>query len=186
MNARALRLAPPTRSARLARTAALVEEHAVRSQAELAVLLGAEGIAVTQATLSRDLEELGATKVRGRYVVPSDHVPDSRTPAARLPVEAPDARLARLCVELLLSAEASGALIVLRTPPGAAQLLGSALDRSGLADVAGTVAGDDTILVIARGGGTSGGAAQRAGDAVARRLLALADPARPRPLETPP
>lgn len=174
MTARALRLAPVTRSARLARIAALVEGSAVRSQTELAALLAAEGTRVTQATLSRDLEELGAAKVRGSYVVPSDHVPDSRPPAARLPTEAPDARLSRLCQELLLSAEASGALVVLRTPPGAAQLLGSAVDRSDLPEVAGTVAGDDTVLVIARGG-ASAGAGRRAGQTLVRRLLALAD-----------
>ena len=175
MTPRVLRLAPVTRSARLARIAALVGTRPVRSQGQLAGLLSAEGVTVTQATLSRDLEELGATKVRGRYVVPSDHDPDSRTPAARLPVEAPDVRLARLAQELLLSAEASGALVVLRTPPGAAQLLGSALDRAGLDGVAGTVAGDDTVLVVARGGGGPGGATQRAGDALARALLSLAN-----------
>jgi len=173
--ARPLRLAPLTRPARLARIELLVGGRPVRSQTELAELLATEGVRVTQATLSRDLEELGAHKLRGVYVVPSDHVPrDERTPAARHAGEPPDARLARLCQELLFSAEASGALVVLRTPPGAAQLLASALDRADLAEVAGTVAGDDTILLIARGGGQAGRGAQHAGDALARRLLALA------------
>jgi transcriptional regulator of arginine metabolism len=77
------------------------------------------------------------------------------------------ARLSRLAAELLVSAESSANLAVLRTPPGAAQFLASAIDRSGAPDVLGTIAGDDTVLLIARDPG--GGAA------VAARLLALAD-----------
>jgi transcriptional regulator of arginine metabolism len=112
----------------------------------------AAGFDVTQATLSRDLDELGAVKLRAPdggppvYVVPEDGSPI----AARGVDDDPPHRLARLLAELLVSAEASANLVVLRTPPGASNFLASALDRAGLPQVLGTVAGDDTILVIAR------------------------------------
>jgi transcriptional regulator of arginine metabolism len=67
--------------------------------------------------------------------------------------------LLRLLRELLTGVDASGNIAVLRTPPGAAQFLASALDRSGLTDVVGTIAGDDTIFVVARDGGPDAGAA---------------------------
>jgi transcriptional regulator of arginine metabolism len=124
----------------------------VRSQAELVTLLHTSGLHVTQATLSRDLDELGAVKLRTAdgglpaYVVPEDGAPLT----ARTANDDPPQRLARLLSELLVSAEASANLVVLRTPPGASNFLASALDRAGLADVLGTVAGDDTIMVIAR------------------------------------
>jgi transcriptional regulator of arginine metabolism len=85
------------------------------------------------------------------YVVPEDGAPLT----SRTAKDAPPQRLARLIDELLVSAEASANLVVLRTPPGAAHFLASAVDRAGLPDVLGTIAGDDTILVVARdpGGG---------------------------------
>jgi transcriptional regulator of arginine metabolism len=138
-----------TKAARHARIVELIRTRPVRSQTELAELLAADGVHVTQATLSRDLEELGAVKVRAAdraaaYVIPEDGNPVLR-PAEQVP-----ARLVRLLRELLTSADASGNLVVLRTPPGAAQFLASALDRSGLPEVVGTIAGDDTVLVVAR------------------------------------
>ncbi|OHV33634.1 MULTISPECIES: arginine repressor [Pseudofrankia] len=137
--------APLTKRARQARLAALVAAHPVRSQTELARLLAAEGVRVTQATLSRDLEELGATKVRGQDGTLVYTVDPGLAPAetVRLP-------LSRLCEDLLVSAEANGDLVVLRTPPGAAQLFASALDRAALPEVMGTIAGDDTVLVVCR------------------------------------
>ena len=108
-----------------------------------------EGVEVTQATLSRDLDELGAVKLRGadggvgRYVVPDDGSP------VRGVVGGTD-RLSRLLAELLVSADHSGNLAVLRTPPGAAHYLASSLDRAALAEVVGCIAGDDTVLVVAR------------------------------------
>jgi transcriptional regulator of arginine metabolism len=141
---------PGTKAARHGRITDLVRDGAVRSQTELAALLQAEGVVTTQATLSRDLEELGALKLRGVdggapvYVIPEDGSPR--------PMAGGTSRLARLFGELLLSHEASGNLVVLRTPPGAAQFLASAIDRAGLVDVIGTIAGDDTILVVARAG----------------------------------
>jgi transcriptional regulator of arginine metabolism len=140
--------APPavttgTRAARQARISELIRDRAVHSQTELLELLEAEGIATTQATLSRDLDELGALKVRGAYVVPDDGSPVRG-------VEGGTARLAKLLGDLLVSADASGNLAVLRTPPGGAHYLASALDRAALHDVVGTIAGDDTLLVVAR------------------------------------
>jgi transcriptional regulator of arginine metabolism len=139
----------PTRAGRQARIVELVTQRAVRSQSELATLLAAEGIEVTQATLSRDLDELGAVKLRGVdggapvYVIPEDGSPVRA-------VAGGTARLARVLTELLVSADASANLAVLRTPPGAAHFVAGALDRAALVDVVGTVAGDDTILVVAR------------------------------------
>ncbi len=138
-----------TRAARQARIVELLSANEVRSQTELAHLLAADGIDATQATLSRDLEELGAVKLRaadggvGRYVVPEDGSPVRG-------VTGGTDRLARLLSELLVGTDASGNLAVLRTPPGAAHYLASALDRASLPEVVGTIAGDDTILVIAR------------------------------------
>jgi transcriptional regulator of arginine metabolism len=136
--------APQTKASRHARIVAMIRDQSVHSQTELAELLAEAGIQVTQATLSRDLEELGAVKVSGAYLIPED----GNRPL-RQSEQAP-ARLVRLLRELLTGADASGNLVVLRTPPGAAQFLASALDRSGLPDVVGTIAGDDTILVVAR------------------------------------
>jgi transcriptional regulator of arginine metabolism len=133
-----------TRAARHARIVELVRLAPIKSQTELAQLLADEGIQVTQATLSRDLEELNAVKVGGAYLIPEDG-----TRLLRESEQGP-ARLLRLLRELLTGVDASGNIAVLRTPPGAAQFLASALDRSGLSDVVGTIAGDDTILVVAR------------------------------------
>jgi transcriptional regulator of arginine metabolism len=146
--------APLGKVARQARIAELVGTQPVTSQGELAALLAAEGIAVTQATLSRDLDELNAVKVRSTpggplaYVVPED---GGAPPPPQLPaVGAPLSRLIRLLGELMVSAEGSANLAVLRTPPGAAHFLASAIDRSGLGQVMGTIAGDDTVLLVAR------------------------------------
>ena len=139
----------PTRVCRQARIIELVTRCVVRSQTELAALLAGEGIEVTQATLSRDLDELGAVKLRGVdggapvYVIPEDGSPVRA-------VEGGTVRLARVLSELLVSADASANLAVLRTPPGAAHYVASALDRAALTDVVGTIAGADTILVVAR------------------------------------
>ncbi len=139
----------PTRAGRQARIVATLSSRPVHSQAELAALLSAEGIDVAQATLSRDLEELGAVKLRGAdggvgaYVVPEDGSPVRGVPGGT-------ERLSRLLGELLVSTDASGNLAVLRTPPGAAHYLASAIDRAALPYVVGTIAGDDTILVVAR------------------------------------
>jgi transcriptional regulator of arginine metabolism len=158
-----------SKAARHARIVAVLADRAVRSQSDLADALRAEGFKVTQATLSRDLDELGAVKLRTPdgglpvYVVPQD----GTTFASRAADDDPPHRLARLLGELLVSAESSANLVVLRTPPGASNFLASAIDRSGMPEVLGTVAGDDTILVIARD--------PKGGDALVKRFLQLAN-----------
>jgi transcriptional regulator of arginine metabolism len=153
--AKAVRVSPTDGTGRASRHARIVEtlaSRSVRSQAELGTYLAAAGVHITQATLSRDLDELGAVKLRTPdgglpvYVIPEDGSPL----AHRSSDDAPPLRLARLVGELLVSAEASANLCVLRTPPGAAHFLASAVDRAALPDVLGTIAGDDAILVIAR------------------------------------
>ncbi len=146
---RAHAAAPVSRAARHARIGEILRRTPVRSQTELADALVAEGIGVALATLSRDLDELGAVKLRaadggsGRYVIPEDGNPVRGIPGGT-------DRLGRLLGELLVSADHSGALAVLRTPPGAANFLASAIDRANPDDVVGTIAGDDTIFVVAR------------------------------------
>ncbi|MCW2756402.1 MAG: arginine repressor [Nocardioidaceae bacterium] len=157
-----------TKSARQRRIVDLLESQEVRSQADLAELLAAAGVSVTQATLSRDLLDLDAVKIRTPqgalvYAVPAEG--GDRTPVTARESAASGARLARLAGELLVSAEASGNLVVLRTPPAAAQLLASALDKAELSGILGTIAGDDTVLVIGR---------DPDGEALARRLLDVA------------
>jgi transcriptional regulator of arginine metabolism len=161
--------AASTKTARHRHIVDILRRAPVRSQVELAELLLAEGLAVAQATLSRDLVELGAVKVRDAerglvYAVPGEG--GDRTPRAGIEQEILASRLARLCEELLVTAEASANLVVLRTPPGAAQFLASAIDHSVMPAVLGTIAGDDTVLVVTRepAGGT----------AVAARFLAMA------------
>jgi transcriptional regulator of arginine metabolism len=163
------RVTPTTKIARQRRIVDILRRTAVRSQTELAELLTADGLAVTQATLSRDLVELGAVKVRHTggglvYAVPGEG--GDRTPWSGVDQEILDSRLARLCEDLLVTAEASANLVVLHTPPGAAQFLASAIDHSVLPEVLGSIAGDDTVMVVTRD--PSGG------DAVAARFLALA------------
>lgn len=165
--------APPTKTARHARVVGLLRSHQVRSQTELAELLAAEGLHVTQGTLSRDLVELGASRVRGAfghlvYAVPGDG--GDRTPQVG-EFATFETRLARLCQEVLVSAEASANLVVLRTPPGAAQYFASAIDRVGWGSILGTIAGDDTILLITR--------SADGGEQLARDLVLMSETGKP-------
>ncbi|MBF6556153.1 MAG: arginine repressor [Acidimicrobiales bacterium] len=150
-----------TKHQRQHRITKLLETRAVGSQSHLVELLAGEGIDATQTTVSRDLEELGALKVR---------LPGGETAYAlpELPSQqvAPEDHLRRVLGEWVVEADYSANLIVLRTPPGSAHVVGSALDRSGFPGVIGTVAGDDTVLVVASE--ASGGAT------VADRLAAVA------------
>ena len=218
---------PSTKASRQAWVAATLADRHVRSQEELARLLNERGVPVTQATLSRDLEELGAVRVRAAdgslvYALPGEPGgpgsppggvsgglpgglpgaggpgaggpgpggpgpggpgpggpgpggsgaggpagsagPASRTGAAMVPG---GPRLARVASELLISAEASANMVVLRTPAGAAQFLASVMDHAAWPSILGTVAGDDTVLVITRD--PAGGAG------LAAQLLALAE-----------
>ncbi len=126
------------------RVARILEQHAVPSQSRLLDLLAAEGVDATQATVSRDLEDLGAVKVRMAggetvYAIP-EHAKQR---------VAPEDHLKRVLGEWVVEVGHSGNIVVLRTPPGSAHVVGSAIDRANLAGVLGTVAGDDTILVVA-------------------------------------
>jgi transcriptional regulator of arginine metabolism len=144
------------------RIAKLLEQHAVTSQPQLVELLAADGVVATQATVSRDLEEVGAIKVRAAGGDSVYAIPD-------LPKEqrAPEDHLRRVLGDWVVEVAHSGNIVVLRTPPGSAHVVGSALDRAGLSDILGTVAGDDTLLVVA---------AERVGGAkVAKKLSSLAN-----------
>ena len=139
----------------------LLQQHAVTSQEQLVELLAAEGVVATQATVSRDLVDLGAIKIRAAggesiYAVPE------------LPKEqrAPEDHLRRVFGEWVVEVATSANLVVLRTPPGSAHVVGSALDRANLPGVLGTVAGDDTLVVVVVEG--------RGGAAAVRRLRELA------------
>jgi transcriptional regulator of arginine metabolism len=218
---------PRTKSARQAWVAATLNSHRVHSQEELAELLRSRGMPVTQATLSRDLDELGAVRLRGSdgslvYALPeepgghgsrpgggswlpgpdtdesatggpevTEHGPEATDDSPKDGAtgeagaagggpgaaeqgrsarrEKPDSgsRLARYLGELLTSAEASANLVVLRTPAGAAQFLASVIDHAAWPSILGTVAGDDTVLVISRD--------PTGGDALAQQLLRLAE-----------
>jgi transcriptional regulator of arginine metabolism len=124
--------------------ARLIEQHAVTNQPQLVELLAEEGITATQATVSRDLDDLGAIKVRVPggatvYAVP-EFVPERVAPLDQL---------RRVMGEWVAEVTNSGNLVVVRTPPGCAHVVASALDRSGLDGLLGTVAGDDTMLCVA-------------------------------------
>jgi transcriptional regulator of arginine metabolism len=168
-------VSPVTKVARQARIAGILARAQVRSQEELAELLAEDGLHVTQATLSRDLLEIGAVRLRGPggllvYALPGEPGGPGARPGgmpAELPGEAAGSRLARVAAELLTSAEASANLVVLRTPAGAAQYFASVIDHAAWSSILGTVAGDDTVLVIARD--------PLGGDAVAEALLKVAE-----------
>ena len=209
-------VSPLTKAARQAQIAGILEQAAVRSQEELADWLAKRGVRVTQTTLSRDLEELGAVRLRGPggalfYALPgepggpgsrpggladrpagngtadggrADGGPAESGAAAAAPHAAPGdpartgppsgaiaaeppARLARAAAELLVTAEASANLVVVRTPAGAAQFLASVIDHASWPSILGTVAGDDTVLLIARD--------PAGGEELARALLRLAE-----------
>ena len=141
-----------SRAARLTRISALIRSEQISSQAELARRLAAEGIVVSQGTLSRDLKDAGA--VRGRdqlgnfqYSIPEGEHPSHVTTG--LPARN---HLARMCHSLCTEVNSNDGAVVIKTPPGAAQYLGSAIDSSGIDAIIGTIAGDDTVLIICRPG----------------------------------
>ena len=138
----------------------LLASQRVSSQSQLVELLEEAGTSVNQATVSRDLDELGAIKVRvpgGETVYAIPELPRAQF--------APEDHLRRVLSDWVVETDRAGDLVVVRTPPGSAHVVASAIDRNGLADVLGTVAGDDTILVTGR---------TRRGAAVQRRLIELA------------
>jgi transcriptional regulator of arginine metabolism len=152
------RLGKPQRQHRIA---SLLEQYTVTNQGQLVELLAGDGVAATQATVSRDLDELGAIKVR---------VPGGETayaiPALPRQQVAPEDHLRRVLSDWVVEVNCSANLVILGTPPGSAHVVASALDRAGLADIMGTVAGDDTLLVVVDD--------EVGGATVARRLRDLA------------
>jgi len=131
------------RDQRLQAIAALIRARPIASQEELADGLAAQGFTVTQATISRDLEQLGAVKVRRdsrlTYALPQQLAPASDGPEMRTVIR-----------DWVRSVDVAGNLVILRTPPGSAHLVGVALDRADLPQVVGTICGDDTIFVAVR------------------------------------
>jgi transcriptional regulator of arginine metabolism len=134
------------RSRRQKAIADLLRADQLGSHAEVRARLAGLGFEATQATVSRDLERLGAVKVkRGgatAYALP-DQLADGDWAASRLQ---------HILAEWVQSVEAAGGLLVVRTPPGSAHLVGLALDQAQLAEVAGTICGDDTLFVALRDG----------------------------------
>jgi transcriptional regulator of arginine metabolism len=124
----------------------IVRENSVASQDELLKLLRKSGFKVTQPTLSRDMREIGLAKTPNGYVVPEEISP-LPAPIAFIPRERREARLDHLLASSIISAQAAGNLVVLRTPVAAAQPVASALDGAQLDGVLGTIGGDDTIFV---------------------------------------
>ena len=146
-------LGKPQRQHRILR---MLEDQAISSQAQLVEMLAIDGVMATQATVSRDLEELGAVKVRipggtMAYAIP-EHAKE-RT--------APDDHLRRVMGEFVVEVSHSGNLALLRTSPGSAHVIGSALDRAGFPDMLGNVCGDDTIIVVCAEGPGGGPVAAR-------------------------
>jgi transcriptional regulator of arginine metabolism len=124
----------------------LVSQQPISSQQQLVDLLAEEGISATQATVSRDLDELGAIKVRGPGGASVYAIPD--LPRDQISTEG---YLKRVLGEWVVEVVHSGNLVLLKTPPGCAHVVASALDRTRPEGVLGTVAGDDTVLVLADG-----------------------------------
>lgn len=136
-----------TKTARHDAIAALITGGPVTSQAQLRQMLAELGFETAQATLSRDLAELQAVKVKTNTGAAVYSIPDVNG-RHNAPEDEGNPRLARWCQDLLVSAQSAANQLVLRTPAGAANLLGTAVDSSRLVGVLGTIAGDDTILVI--------------------------------------
>jgi transcriptional regulator of arginine metabolism len=138
------------KKARQGRILDIVRKHPVRSQEELSSLLKTENVPVTQSTLSRDIRELNLIKVRGRYQSPGE-----------MPPEASSGLLRRALAQYVLSTGISGNIVVIKTSPGNAHSVGVVLDAAQWPEVLGTVAGDDTIFVLARSARSSNKLLQR-------------------------
>jgi transcriptional regulator of arginine metabolism len=162
---------PRTPAARRTRIIDVLSSRSIHSQEELRAVLADEGFTVTQATLSRDLVDLGAVKVangdaRSVYALPTEQT-GTRTEASVESAPVGLTRLARALHELAVSVDHSLNIVVVRTPPGGAQYLASAFDGAHWGSILGTVAGDDTVLIVTRG--------VEAGAEVAEAILAMAE-----------
>ena len=140
---------PITRTVRQALILELLEQNLVSSQMQLSELLKNKGVEITQGTLSRDLDELGAKKIRpdsGRAFYAVGNTEETIAPT----IVGTREKLRKMLDDLLVSSDHSGNIAVLRTPPGAAAFLASFIDRVSMDEVVGTIAGDDTVFVLAR------------------------------------
>ncbi len=135
-------MSTPSVCARRAKAISLIESGVVHSQSDLVVLLKKSGYRVTQATASRDLEEIGAVRARDKNGESIYKISGSTDEAL--------ARISPLPSKLILSIDHSANLTVIHTPPGAAQFLASSLDHAHLTGVIGTIAGDDTIILVTK------------------------------------
>ena len=135
-------MSTPNVSARRAKAISLIESGLVHSQSDLLLLLKKAGYPVTQATASRDLEEIGAVRARAKNGESIYQISGSTDDAL--------ARLSPMPSKLILSVDHSANLAVIHTPPGAAQFLASSLDHAALTGVIGTIAGDDTIILVSK------------------------------------
>ena len=133
-----------TKTQRQHRITELLERNVISTAAQIVTRLQSEGVAATKATVTRDLQELGTIKIRDEHGA-RRIVISSGPKMSSAPVD----HLRRMMGEWVVSVENSGNLVVIRTPPGCAHVVASALDRSALDGVLGSVAGDDTLLVIA-------------------------------------
>lgn len=151
-----VKLAKPQRQHLVAK---LIEQNQIQNQVQLVELLAAENVVATQATVSRDLDEMGAIKVRVQGGESAYALPE-------LPKEqfAPEDHLRRVLGDWVVEVAHSGNLIVLRTPPGSAHVVGSALDRVGLPEILGTVAGDDTLMLVVAEGSSAAATSARLSD----------------------
>lgn len=150
-----------SKAARQHRIAQIIEASPVSSQSQLVSLLAEAGVEATQATVSRDLEEMGVIRIRSALGESIYALPE--TPLGR---SEPEDHLRRVLGEWVVEVSSSANLVVVRTPPGCAHVVASALDRAGLEGVLGTVAGDDTLLMVA--------AEELGGTALAGQLRSLA------------
>lgn len=141
---------PHTMAARRALICQVIATRQVSSQEELGQALADEGFHVTQATLSRDLDAVGAVKVTDARGHQAYSVLDASAGDTSIPTAGAEATMARLAADLLIRAEAAGNIAVLHTPPGAAQFYAGHIDRSSSLGVVGSVAGDDTIILVMR------------------------------------
>ncbi len=133
-----------TKTQRQHRIGELIEREVISTAAQIVTRLNSEGIAATQATVTRDLQELGTVKVRDEHGT-RRIVIGTATRSSPAPLD----HLRRMMGEWVVSVESSGNLVVIHTPPGCAHVVASALDRSLFEGVLGSIAGDDTIMVIA-------------------------------------
>ena len=136
-----------TKAQRQRAVAQLISDHDVTSHSQLVALLKKTGIVATQATVSRDLEDLGAVKVRTSHGETSYAIPEFE-PDRIAPLE----QLRRVLQEWVADIQISEPIVIIRTPPGCAHVVASALDRSRIDGLAGTGAGDDTMFCVATQG----------------------------------